>query len=178
MAREESDREDLIQEATGLVDRVEYQVDFVDEPIVVGFRRDDSISFFFGQNRVYQFNNRNELRRCYLDGQLLKAERGKLVRLTRHRVDRQVQLVRHELSDAEQTDAVSSMVGHVSNLKRRIQSDTAEVLRSVSASSVKTESRPNESTTAEERVAEWMAAWSGEIEIAATPRLAQPKRNG
>ena len=39
MSRHESDREDLMQEATGLARRVEWQVPFIDEPVVAGFKK-------------------------------------------------------------------------------------------------------------------------------------------
>ena len=42
MARRESDREDLLREATALVERAELTIEGFDEPIVVGFRRDGS----------------------------------------------------------------------------------------------------------------------------------------
>ena len=51
MARNEQDREDLMREAGALVDRCEIQVEFLTEVVVVGFRRDDSVSFFFGQTK-------------------------------------------------------------------------------------------------------------------------------
>lgn len=168
MAREESDREDLIREATGLVARIEYQVDFVTEPVVVGFRRDGSISLFFGQARVYQFNAADELRRGYLDGHLLKAEHGRLVRLTRHRNETQVQLVRHGLSDAERDDFVAHATSHIKQLQSYIEANKAVVLRSVSS--------PDATTATEDRVAAWLAKWPGKIDIAATPRLVTPKR--
>jgi hypothetical protein len=100
MAREEHERENLLAEATALVQRV--QLDTPDgHSIVVGFRRDGSASIFFDEEPVYQFNSRGELRRAHLDGALYKAEHGRLVRLLRHRVPGEVQLVRRELSDDE-----------------------------------------------------------------------------
>ena len=47
MARQESNREDLLREATALVERVELHVPAFEEPIVVGFRRDGCASFLF-----------------------------------------------------------------------------------------------------------------------------------
>ena len=174
MASEEFDREDLMREATGLIDRVEYRVDFIDDPIVFGFRRDGSVSIFFGQARVYQFNNQNELRRGYLDNQLYKAERGGLVRLTRNRSDNQVQLIRHELSASEQDSFVASAVEFISNFKREILLGTAVVSQSVSAQPH--EEHGNKTDTAVKRITNWLTEWPAEIKIAATPRLVTPKR--
>src|SRR5262245_36492541 len=97
MAQRESDREDLLREATALVERTEIRIQGQAEPIVVGFRRDDSASFFFGADPVYQFNSAGEFRRGYVGGLLYKAERGRLVCLERQRSETEVALLRHEL---------------------------------------------------------------------------------
>jgi len=105
MARRESDREDLLREATALVERAEIRIPGENEPIVVGFRRDGSASFFFGADPVYQFNSAGELRRAYIDGLLYKAERGRLISLRRERSETEVSLIRNELQPHE-TDAL------------------------------------------------------------------------
>src|SRR5204863_2544475 len=78
MAREESSREDLLREATALVERIELipNGSTSDGRIVAGFRRNGALSVFFGEDPVYQFNAAGELRRAYTDGKLLKADRG------------------------------------------------------------------------------------------------------
>src|SRR2546421_10418921 len=101
MVRRESDREDLLREATALVERAEIRTPGEHEPIVVGFRRDGSASFFFGAHPVYQFNSAGEFRRGYIGGLLYKAERGRLIALRRERSDAEVALVRTELNDDE-----------------------------------------------------------------------------
>lgn len=104
MARHEADREDLLREATALVDRVELRTNDEPEPVVVGFRRSGCGSVYFGAEPVYQFNSSGQLRRAYQDGQLLKAEAGRLIGLTRCRTANQVQLLRRAW-DAESTTA-------------------------------------------------------------------------
>jgi S1-C subfamily serine protease len=99
MARREEEREDLLREATALVERAEFKCG--GQSIVAGFRRDGSASFFLSPEEVYQFNSEGELRRAFLDDRLYKAERGKLVRLTRQRSEQRVELVRHELTEDE-----------------------------------------------------------------------------
>ena len=54
MARLEEDREDILQEATALVERVELEIENLEDPVVVGFRRDSGPAFFFGADPVYQ----------------------------------------------------------------------------------------------------------------------------
>ena len=44
MSRNEADREDLLREATALVNRIELQLEDADESWVVGFRRNDAAS--------------------------------------------------------------------------------------------------------------------------------------
>jgi hypothetical protein len=103
MARQESDREDLLREATALVERIEFAPVAGDgEHVVVGFRRDGAASIYFGADPAYHFNAAGELRRAYCDGLLIKAERGRLVSLDRVRQADEVQLLRREMpADAE-----------------------------------------------------------------------------
>ena len=105
MSRRESDREDLLREATALVERAEVRVQGEGEPVVAGFRRDGSLSVFFGPDPVYQFNSDSELRRAFVGGLLYKAERGRLLELRRERSEREVALVRREL-DAQEADGL------------------------------------------------------------------------
>src|SRR5438132_2803772 len=126
MAREESSREDLLREATALVERIElvpHRSDsstpasiLDDARLVAGFRADGALSVFFGDDPVYQFNAAGELRRAFCDGELLKAVRGRLVALQRVRTQHEVQLVRHELSDSEQAAFLTQMVDHLREL--------------------------------------------------------------
>jgi len=101
MARQEQDREDLLREATALVQRVEFRLSDQSDSIVIGFRRDGSGSMFVGSDPVFQFNKQNELRRGFLNGKLIKAENGRLFELTRVRTANEVQLRRRELNPTE-----------------------------------------------------------------------------
>ena len=80
MSRTEQDREDLLREATALIERVELRVSGWSESVVAGFRRGGQASFFFGADLVYQFNAALQLRRGFHNGQLIKAEDGRLER--------------------------------------------------------------------------------------------------
>ena len=99
MARQQEEREDLLREATALVERAE--INCGAEAIVAGFRRDGSASVYLSPQEVYQFNSAGELRRAFLDDLLYKAEHGQLVRLTRQRSETSVNLIRHELANEE-----------------------------------------------------------------------------
>lgn len=102
MAHEEHDREDLLREATALIERAELQIAGDPEPVVIGFRRDGSFSIFFGGDPVYQFNSASELRRAFVDGLLYKAERGQLIGLRRERTAGATVLVRQTPNAEEQ----------------------------------------------------------------------------
>ena len=120
MARHESQREDILREATALVERAELSVPGESEPVVVGFRRDGAVSIFCGGEPVYQFNAAGELRRAYVGGLLYKASRGGLVSLTRVRQAREVQLVSHELNDDETSVFLRQMASSLCELTEKI----------------------------------------------------------
>jgi hypothetical protein len=126
MARQESDKEDLLREATALVERVELAPagSLQDEHIVAGFRHDGAASIFFGTDPVYHFNAAGELRRAYCDGLLFKAASGRLVSLSRKRRQNEVQLLRHELTEAEQPAFLARLRERLDRLSTAL--DTAE----------------------------------------------------
>jgi hypothetical protein len=131
MARDEQHREDLLAEATALVERAELHCDGADEPVVVGFRRDGSASLFFGADSAYHFNAANELRRAYSSRQLYKAERRRLVSLKRERAPGEVRLVRHELSDGEARAFLEVLARRLSALRLALARGDCRVVRQV-----------------------------------------------
>jgi hypothetical protein len=131
MAREEQDREDLLRDATALVERIELAPasGVADaEPVVVGFRRNGALSIFFGADPVYQFNAAGELRRAFRGGLLYKAERGRLVSLERARTPDEVQLLRRELSDEQQGAFLSQMQRCLADLARQLNGAALRVV--------------------------------------------------
>lgn len=109
MASHEADREDMLREATALVHRAELQLTGDATTIVVGFRRDGSLSIYFGGDPVYQFTSQGALRRAFIDGLLYRAERGRLVSLRRERGAEATLLIRHDLTLAEQTEIAAQV---------------------------------------------------------------------
>jgi hypothetical protein len=147
-----------------LVERIELAAaeggpDGPDQPIVVGFRHDGSLSVYFGGDPVYQFNAANELRRAFCDGQMFKAERGRLVRLDRVRQQAEVQLVRHELSAAEEAGFVEIMRHRLCDLAGRLDARRIAVVGQVPADA-----------DILGRVRQWLAAHDG-LPIARTPHV-------
>lgn len=127
MALEESPREDLLREATALVERIELVPSSAyalvstnaapDRTIVAGFRSNGALSVFLSDDEVYHFNGVAELRRAYLGGHLYKAARGELVELTRVRTAEQVELRSRTLNAREQDAFINRMKDRLSALK-------------------------------------------------------------
>ncbi len=137
MAREESTREDLLREATALVERIELILpgsaalsesdDAASSRVVAGFRADGALSVFFGEDPVYQFNAAAELRRAYCGGLLFKAVRGRLASLERVRHQNQVDLVRRDLSETQQAEFIRQMADRLHELAHQLDAKRFEV---------------------------------------------------
>ena len=110
MAREEHPREDLLRDARNISPRVQVRLALpVDaEPVFCGFRG-DAISFYFGEDPVYQFNPRGELRRAFVNGQLIKAEGGELIAMQRERTATSSTLASRHLSPQERVQLLDDM---------------------------------------------------------------------
>lgn len=160
MARQESDREDLLREATALVERVELRVAGTAEPIVVGFRKDGAASVYFGASPVLQFNAAGELRRAFVDGRLLKAERGRLVALTRHRTAGEVALVREALTAAEHEELLAAAQLRLAALLAALEASAFEIVGVVP-----------EQVDVALRVRRWLADRPSEMTVAARPNV-------
>jgi hypothetical protein len=137
MARDESSREDLLREATALVERIEFvrrdsrsgspDEESERERIVAGFRSNGAFSVFFGDDQVYQFNAAGELRRAFFGGRLLKASVGHLVSIRRVRTANEVQLLTHPLSESEEAAFLSQMSDHLNRFSQGLGKDSFEI---------------------------------------------------
>jgi hypothetical protein len=160
MSRGEEHREDLLAEATALVERAEFQIAEESAPVVIGFRRNGAASVYFGQDVAYQFNAANQLRRAFVNNRLFKADRGRLASLVRLRTEDEVQLVRHDL-DIDEIDAMMAQMGaRIARLRDEILSGRAKLLRQVP-----------ERGDVTARIANWWRQLSDPIEIARSPRV-------
>ena len=158
VARREQDREDILREATALVERIEVEMPGYAEPLVIGFRRDGSASFFVGADPVYQFNSQHQLRRAYVGGKLIKAERGQLVSLDRHRTATQVQLLRTELDAASVVTLLTEAAAHLRAIDSHLRAGQFKVCGQVP-----------ESVDLVARVRDWLARLATPIAVAARP---------
>ena len=160
MAREEHDREDLLTEATALVERAELRIASEAEPIVVGFRRDGAASIYFGANWAYHFNAAGELRRAYDNGNLLKAEHGRLVSLTRRREADEVALLRQDLATDEQQAILAELARRLEALRKALVDGDYQLVGQVP-----------ESADVPARVRRWLEGLPIPPPVAAFPRL-------
>lgn len=158
MSRQEADREDLLREATALVERVELVLPGCEEPVTIGFRRDGSASFFFGADPVYQFNSAGELRRAFAGGRLIKADRGCLVSLDRRRTQNQVALVRLELDATQSAELLTDVARRLAELIAVLDCGAYTIVGQV----------PPDAKVAE-RISIWLAAHRSPIRIAQSP---------
>jgi len=131
MTRREVDKEDLLREATALVQRAELELlgDLAVPHVIAGFRHKGAASFFFGADPVYHFNEDGELRRAYCDGLLIKANDGKLFSLRRERRQGEIQLLRHDFTDAEQNEFVQRMQNALADLRMALESSRYKVVQ-------------------------------------------------
>ena len=84
--------EDLLADATALVERGKVALPTITAPFVFGFRQNGALSLFFESEVAYHFNRYNQLRRVFLYGKRYKAEQGKLMYVTRMPQMRRVRL--------------------------------------------------------------------------------------
>lgn len=131
MARHESDREDILREATALAERAELRLPGESDPVVIGFRAGGAASAFFGGDPVYQFNAQGELRRAYVGGLLYKAEKGRLVELRRERTSHETSLIRRELDAAKQDELLQGAETRLLAVAAHLHAGEAQVQRQV-----------------------------------------------
>ena len=165
MPRLEQDREDLLAEATALVERVELQLPGSDESVtatmvVVGFRTSGAASFFFGGDPVYQFNSAGELRRVFADGKSYKADRGRLVVIERSPSSTgRIELAMQPLEADAQQQLCDGLARRLSALAVALREGTATVAREVPPGA-----------EVRQRVAQWLEQRGNTFAIAEGPK--------
>lgn len=129
MAREESDREDLIREATALVRRAEWKPVSGTETVVTGFRSDGSLSLYFGAELVYHFDPAGGLKRAYRAGRLYRTQGATLAELTRERTETETRLVRRDLEPSELGDFLGEVVERIEEFRKDIDERRIRISR-------------------------------------------------
>lgn len=125
MARNEADKEDLMADATALIERAEYchpDTSATLGIVTVGFRRDDSLSLYFDQDPFYQFTSDGLLRRSYENGFLYRSQQETLAKLNRIRSEQQTTLQRTDLTPPELEDFRQRMLKHLNGFLDLLES--------------------------------------------------------
>lgn len=134
MAREESEREDILREATALVERAELLLEGAAEPLVFGFRANGALSVFVTQDEVYHFDAEGSWRRGYWSGRLLKAEGGRIVEMIRERTSDQTVLRSRPWSPSEQAEYAAQWIQRREWLRESLDASRYQPIGAVSAS--------------------------------------------
>jgi hypothetical protein len=160
MAREEHDREDLLAEATALVERASFRIPGCADEIVVGFRRDGSASFYFGPQRVYHFTSAGSLRRAFVDDALYKAQQRRLFSMRRQRRQDAVELASRELDARAARAFLAELQTQLSTLTRALADGRFTLVGQVPRA-----------CNIVPRIQSWLKALEPEIAIARSPRV-------
>ena len=131
MARNESEREDLLREATALAERAEWRVPGEPETVVAGFQRTGSFSVYFGSDPVYQFDSEQRLRRAFVGGRLYRSQGTTLAELQRVRGPDATELRRTDLSTAKLVEFLAAAAARLDTLRRALAGDAVEVIGQV-----------------------------------------------
>jgi hypothetical protein len=133
MARHESDREDLMAEATALRERVELALPGEAEHTIAGFRDGGRFSIYFGPDPVFHFDADGALRRAFVGRDLYRSQSRTLARLTRTRGRSAVNLLRHDLDAGELERFLAAMRERLDRLQTALHSGAAKVIQQVPA---------------------------------------------
>ncbi|MCG8448431.1 MAG: hypothetical protein MI725_02475 [Pirellulales bacterium] len=135
MARYAQEREDLLRDATAFDHRVKLRVTLEGQSteVFAGFRKNGCVSLYFGADPVYQFNSRRQLRRAYVDGQLVKAVKGNLVGWRPQRTQAKVEMLSRELDAEELRHFCKTMKENMQRLRDSLANHRQEVLGHIPA---------------------------------------------
>ena len=102
-------------EAQNLRPRIQWCSAGTQQATILGLRS-GALSIFGDHEHVLHFNADGALRRAYREGQLIKAEDGRLVALTRERTATEVALVRQLWTDEQQAAWLTQMSNRIDQL--------------------------------------------------------------
>jgi hypothetical protein len=99
MARLETDREDLLAEATAYGRRAECR--WGETVVFAGLKETGAAAVYFDGDPVYHLDADARLRRAFVAGDLYRTQGTTLARLQRHRTAARTELLRHDLDPAK-----------------------------------------------------------------------------
>ena len=125
MAKQEHDREDLMNEATGYVRRVEFKVPDHNCPIFCGFRECGSASVYWTPDDVLQFNVERELRRGFWRGRMIACYKHTLTWVDKS--EGRIRLQRTPLDDGEKEAFVAEATSWLQQISEHVVNGEAKV---------------------------------------------------
>ena len=131
MSRSESDRENMMRDATALRIRAEIQIPDCDDSVVAGCRDNGGWSFYFGQDPCYHFSEAGELRRAFAGDRLYRTQGETLAKLHRVRLEESTQLIRRDLDRSELDSFLSDMRARLTSLRTALHTGTAKLIQAV-----------------------------------------------
>lgn len=134
MARNESPREDLIAEATALIERIEFTNPVDNTIIFAGFKRTGGLSLYLGEDPVYQFNDQGRLRRAFKSNLLYRSNGMTLTQLNRVRTATETILETTDLSLDQRDAFLNEMTTSLSDFLTLLHSNQLTIGRHVSSS--------------------------------------------
>jgi hypothetical protein len=122
MARQSHHREDLLRDATALEPRILLQVVIHGQPceVFAGFREPESLAIYFDDDPVYQFNSQGELRRAFVDGSIIKADKGQLVAWERSETFDQTAMNSRRLNPEATNELTNALLARFADFKAAI----------------------------------------------------------
>jgi hypothetical protein len=133
MARQETDREDLLAEAVAMPRRCEARLGTEPTLITAGFRINGWCSVYFGSDPVYQWDADGRFRRGYRAGLLYRSQGTTIAQLRRERSATATTLLRHDLTTEELATFRTQMLTEVRQLTIAMIQETWQIQRQIPA---------------------------------------------
>jgi hypothetical protein len=131
LRRDESDREDLLREASALRRRIELRWPGRVEPVVAGFFEDQRLAIYLTAETVYQFDPEGRLRRAFIEGRLYRTGQSTLAELTRERSINATQLRRRDLPADELEEFFRVMRNDLAEVRDAIHGNPSILARQI-----------------------------------------------
>jgi hypothetical protein len=133
MARQSHHREDLLRDATALSPRILLQAVIQGQPceVFAGFREPESLAIYFDDDPVYQFNSQGELRRAFVAGSIIKADKGQLMAWQRSETLDQTAMLSRRLNPEVTKELTNAMLSRFSELKASISNGNSKIVGQV-----------------------------------------------
>ena len=129
MVRQEVDRDDLFREAAALIERAEFEVPGMAEPVTAGRRKAGGWSIYFGADPCFHFDEQGRLRRAFAEGRLYRTQGRTLAKLERVHTPDETELRRRDLTPEELASFLESARRRLAELRTAVQQHAIQVQR-------------------------------------------------